>query len=162
MERFRSYINNVFFAALAAAMVLAVAGCSDNPVGNICFIGPDAGNPDQSIVASPALECTSRTCLFTPQEVGSLPQDSEHAALCTSDCSSDSDCDRVAGSPCQTGFTCAVPVTVGPFCCRQMCICKDYIVVPESGLPTPAACDPDNSENRCCNLPGREDDPRCQ
>ena len=158
MERVRSTI----IAALSvAALALLSSACGDNPVGNVCFIGPDAGSPGQSIIASPALECTSRTCLYTPLQ-RNLPADSRHEALCTAECSSDSDCDRVAGSPCQTGFTCAVPVVVGPFCCRTMCICKDYIVVPESGLPRPAACDPDNPDNRCCNLPGREDDPRCQ
>jgi hypothetical protein len=159
MERVRSF----FIPALAVACFAVFStGCGDNPVGNICFIGADAGNPDQAIIAAPALECTSRTCLFTPLQGGaSLPPDSEHAALCTAECSSDSDCDRVAGSPCQTGFTCAVPVVVGPFCCRNMCICKDYLVVPDEGLPRPAACDPENPDNRCCNLAGREDDPRC-
>jgi hypothetical protein len=143
MERLRSFV--IMFVAVAGMSLLA-AGCSDNPVGNVCFIGADAGDPNQAIIASPALECTSRTCLRSP----GAPE-----ALCTAECSSDSDCDRVAGSPCQTGFTCAVPVVVGPFCCRTMCICKDYIVVPDEGLPTPAACDPDNRDNQCCNLPDR-------
>ncbi len=150
MERLRSFI---LISSLFAGLALLSSGCGDNPVGNVCFIGADAGNPDQAILASPALECTSRTCLAMP---------GGDDALCTAECSSDSDCDRVAESPCETGFTCAVPVVVGPFCCRTMCICKDYIVVPEEGLATPAACDPDNPDNRCCNLPGREDDPRCQ
>ena len=44
--------------------------------------------------------------------------------------SSDDDCDRVPESPCITGFTCGVAVTVGPFCCRKFCICKDYVVDP--------------------------------
>ena len=53
--------------------------------------------------------------------------------LCTAECESDSDCDRVPESPCMTGFTCGVAVTVGPFCCRKFCICKDYIVIPDRG-----------------------------
>jgi hypothetical protein len=65
----------------------------------------------------------------------------------------------VPESPCKTGFTCAVPVVVGPFCCRKMCICKDYVVIPDGGLDEPAACDPDNVGNACCNLPGRVEDP---
>ena len=54
--------------------------------------------------------------------------------LCTAECESDDDCDRVPESPCKTGFTCGVAVTVGPFCCKKFCICKDYIVIPDSRL----------------------------
>jgi hypothetical protein len=76
--------------------------------------------------------------------------------LCTAECESDGDCDRVPESPCKTGFTCGVAVTVGPFCCRKFCICKDYIVIPDSGqLATPMACDATEPANACCNLSGR-------
>jgi len=76
--------------------------------------------------------------------------------LCTAECSGDGDCDRVPESPCITGFSCGVAVTVGPFCCKKFCICKDYIVVPDNGVPTvPKACDPGIPDNECCNLAGR-------
>ena len=79
-----------------------------------------------------------------------------NVGLCTAECESDSDCDRVPESPCVTGFTCGVAVTVGPFCCRKFCICKDYIVIPDSGeLATPEACDASDPNNACCNLDGR-------
>jgi hypothetical protein len=69
----------------------------------------------------------------------------------------------VPESPCITGFTCGVPpgITVGPFCCKKFCICKDYIVVPANGgeLPAPQACDANNTANDCCNLPNRENNP---
>ena len=79
-----------------------------------------------------------------------------NAGLCTAECESDDDCDRVPESPCKTGFTCAIPVVVGPFCCRKMCMCKDYIVIPDSGeLATPLACNSDDAANACCNLSGR-------
>lgn len=148
--------------ALAFALA-ALAACTENPVGRKCFIGSDAGTEGQSVVASPALECPSRECLHVPLGTGvTLPEGSEYADLCTASCESDEDCDKVPESPCVTGFTCAVPVTTGPFCCRKKCICKDYILVPEGGLPTPAVCDPDNELNTCCNLPGREGLPHCQ
>jgi hypothetical protein len=137
-----------------AAVVITSAGCPENPVGRKCFIGVDAGSPLQSIVASPALECSSRTCLRVPLEA-ELPPDSEYANLCTAECEADDDCDRVPESPCQTGFTCAIPVVVGPFCCRRMCVCKDYLIVPDGGVPVPEACDPDDPANTCVNLPGR-------
>jgi len=143
-------------------MGLAAAGCGDNPVGRICFIGVDAGNSTQAIIASPALECPSRTCLHQPNLRGTLPEGSTYADLCTAECADDGECDKVPESPCQLGFTCAVPVVVGPFCCRKMCICKDYLVLPDGGIPVPAACDPSVPENKCCNLPGRETEEHCQ
>ena len=58
-------------------------------------------------------------------------------------------------SPCASGFTCAIPVVVGPFCCRKQCICRDYLEIPDGGVPVPEACNPDLPENTCVNLPGR-------
>lgn len=154
-------LNALFGLGLAALAVTTVA-CSENPVGRKCFIGPDAGTPSQTVVASPALECQSRTCLHVPQQVEALPEGSEYADQCTAECTTDEDCDRVPESPCATGFTCAIPVVVGPFCCRKLCVCKDYLILPDGGLPTPEACNPDNEANTCCNLPGRGDLPQCQ
>lgn len=136
------------FTMALIALALGALGCSENPVGRKCFIGdePDLG---QAVVTSPALECPSRTCLHMP---GQGESDSD---LCTAECSSDDDCDKVPESPCESGFTCAIPVVVGPFCCRKMCICKDYLVIPDGGVPEPEACNPDLPENTCVNLPGR-------
>ncbi len=149
---------------ILTAFVGLMTACSDNPVGRKCFIGgADAGTESQSIIASPALECPSRTCLHVPLATGKeLPEGSEYADLCTASCSSDDDCDRVPESPCVTGFTCAIPVVVGPFCCRKHCICKDYLLIPDGGLPVPAACQPGVPGNTCCNLPGNENLEHCQ
>ncbi len=136
--------------AVCALSALMVSACSENPVGRICFIGADAGTGQQTVVASPALECQSRTCLH---------MQSTAPDLCTGECSSDDDCDKSPESPCKGGFTCAIPVTVGPFCCKKMCICKDYVEVPEGGIAVPAACDSANADNECCNLSGRRDNP---
>lgn len=166
----------MMFAGATRAGVCAVAilaagllgACSENPVGRKCFIGSDAGaGGTQSIIASPALECQSRTCLRVPVQK-QLPvdpatgQQTVYSDQCTAECSSSDDCDRVPESPCVTGFTCAIPVVVGPFCCRKMCICKDYLVIPDGGLPAPAACEASNPDNQCCNLPGRGNLPHCQ
>jgi hypothetical protein len=131
----------------AVALLVLGSACSENPVGRACFIGgADADVQGQNIVASPALECQSRTCLH----IANNAED-----LCTGECSSDSDCDAVPETPCEKGFTCAIPVTVGPFCCKKMCICKDYIEVPEGGVMPPAACNADDNRNECCNLSDR-------
>jgi len=133
-----------------ALSLVGLAGCSENPVGRVCFIGADADVGGQNIVASPALECQSRTCLHMA---------AKSPDMCTGECSSDDDCDKVPESPCAGGFACVVPVTVGPFCCKKMCVCKDYLVVPDGGVAEPAACDSANSDNECCNLSGRRGNP---
>jgi hypothetical protein len=139
-------------------LVLASA-CTSSPVGRICDLGTATPAPSEVVVASPSLDCVSRTCLRVPlgrelPDGSSFPDGNN--GLCTAECEADDDCDRVPESPCKTGFTCGVAVTVGPFCGRKFCICKDYIVIPDSGvLPTPMACDSGTPANACCNLPGR-------
>jgi hypothetical protein len=132
--------------ALSVALLLLgimASACTDNPVGRICFIGADAGTETENVIASPALECESRTCLHIQ---GFGPD------LCTAECSDNSDCDAVKNSPCDTGFVCMVPVVVGPFCCKKLCVCRDYVVVPDGGVQTPAACDPSIPANECRNI----------
>ena len=147
-----------YAAFLGALTALLIAGCVDNPVGRICDLGSQMPESTEVVVASPSLDCVSRTCLRVP--LGrELPPGSAFPSgnngLCTAECSSDDDCDRVPESPCVTGFTCQVAVTVGPFCCKKFCICKDYVVVPESGEIDYKACDAANPDNKCVNLPGR-------
>jgi hypothetical protein len=130
------------------------AACGGEPVGRPCFIpGLDAGTvQNANILASPALECQSRTCLhIATQQAG-------RNDLCTARCESDDDCEKVPESPCEGGFTCAVAVEVGPFCCQKFCQCKDYLIIPDGGLPDPVSCDPNNAINECCNLAGRRDE----
>ena len=151
--------RHVVLVVLLAIAVLG-AGCTDNPVGRLCDLGTATPAATEVVVASPSLDCVSRTCLRVPLSK-ELPPGSSfptgNNGLCTAECSGDGDCDRVPESPCITGFTCGIAVTVGPFCCRKFCICKDYIVTPASGeLTTPKACNPGDSTNACCNLSGRQ------
>lgn len=151
------------FLGLVAAVVLVFGACAGEPVGRKCDLGIEEPDPSESVVASPSLDCQSRTCLKVP--LGrELPEGSQYPegniGLCTAECETDEDCERVPESPCKTGFTCAIPTVVGPFCCRKMCICKDYVVIPEGGIPTPEACIEGNPDNACCNLTGRTGDDR--
>ncbi len=140
-------------ATLLGIALLGAVGCSENPVGRRCFIGLDAGNDTQAIIASPALECPSRTCLHYPKDDGvTPPEGAEYADMCTGECEADDECDKVPESPCISGFTCAIPVVVGPFCCRKMCICKDFLIVPAGGIQTPEACVAGRPENTCSNI----------
>lgn len=144
----------VVLMSIAPFMVLSVlggTGCEDNPVGRLCDLGSAAPPPaGTNVIASPSLDCVSRTCLLYPPA----------QPMCTAECNTADDCDRVPESPCVTGFTCGVAVTAGPFCCRKFCICKDFIVLPETGeLEVPKTCDESISDNACCNLPGRVNSP---
>lgn len=144
---------------LLGLIFAATTACGGEPVGRICDLGAAMPAASEVVVASPSLDCVTRTCLKVP--LGrELPPGASYPAgnngLCTSECASEDDCERVPESPCVGGFACGVAVTVGPFCCRKFCVCKDYIVVPDDGkIATPKACDSNNAANACCNLDGR-------
>jgi len=144
--------------ALLALGVLALVGCSGTPVGRVCDLGGMTPATSEVVIVSPSLDCVSRTCLRYPlsKELPPGSKYNEKVGLCTAECTSASDCERVPESPCTTGFTCGIADQVGPFCCRKFCICKDYVVVPDNNeIPTPLACDATNAANGCCNLAGR-------
>jgi len=146
-------------------LLMTLVACSGEPVGRICDLGTTMPQMTEVVVASPSLDCVTRTCLRYPVELDKeLPPGSifptGNNGLCTAECAADDDCDRVPESPCITGFACGVAVTVGPFCCRKFCICKDYVVVPDTGqLTVPKACDSGNADNACCNLDNRQNNP---
>ena len=141
---------------LGAILLVAGGACESNPVGRKCFIGLDAG-PTETIVASPALECKSRTCLHLPDTNKTTRGQSYD--LCTATCSEDSDCEAVDESPCERGFVCAVATTVGAFCCKKLCQCRDYLFIPDGGLDELKGCVASDSINECCNLDGRRGNP---
>jgi hypothetical protein len=158
MNRCRHVVLVGLLSIAAGVAGVGGLGCTDNPVGRRCDLGTATPQVSEVVLASPSLDCVSRSCLRVPlsREVPPGGIYDPNIGLCTAECSADADCDRVPESPCVTGFTCGIAVTVGPFCCRNFCICKDYIVIPESGeLPTPKACDPADATNACCNLPNR-------
>jgi hypothetical protein len=134
---------------LSLSMLLALGwGCDKTEVGRQCILpGTGDAGPGETVVGSPALECESRTCVHV---AGTSPDQ------CTAECGSDDDCHGSSLTPCRTGFVCAVPVVVGAFCCTKYCICKDY----NPSTVVPAACDPADTRNECCNLEGRPGDPR--
>ena len=100
-----------------------VAGADAAESGRRCSVGLDAGA--MNVVASPALECQSRTCAH----VAGQEED-----LCAAPCSTASDCLPSPETPCQGGFACEFVVSVGPFACRKYCLCQAY--VPDGGLTT--------------------------
>jgi hypothetical protein len=132
--------------------LITALGCGGEPVGRICDIGDNGAGLNDNVVGSPSLDCVSRTCL----RVTGTTELSATQGLCTAECSADDDCEQVPESPCEGGFTCMIPVVVGDFCCKKLCVCRDYIVIPTDGeIPVPAACIASDENNACCNLEGR-------
>jgi len=151
MRRLASRPLEISLLLWFGAALAGLGGCKSNPVGRPCFVqSVSDGGAAETVIGSPALECQSRICLH----VASKTPD-----LCTADCSTDADCDTSPESPCQTGFSCMTPVVTGDFCCRKLCVCRDYL---PGGVPPPEpeACDPTVAANECCNLTGRRDDPQ--
>src|SRR5437763_14994581 len=101
-------------------LLLVGVACAGEPVGRKCDLGGPA-RAIELVIETDALDCISRTCLRLP-----LGGDT---GLCTAECTADADCEAVRETPCQSGFTCGIPpgATVGSFCCRKLCVCKDTV-----------------------------------
>lgn len=103
-----------------------LGGGSDAGSGRACFIGgPDGG--DGTVIASPALECSSRICLHV--------EGSDEDA-CTAECEVDRDCVPSPEADC-TEFVCTPVVALGPFACQGFCVCASE--VPEGGFDVDCA-----------------------
>jgi len=137
--------------AVAILAVAALAACEDKGIGRLCDVGiPDGGmmGSSESIINGAALECVSRVCLAAVPNAPTVPptQYGGESAQCSATCSSDDDCsdglttkDATGNKAlfCKTSFKCAVATTVGPFKCKKLCTCADYLAQP---IQTPAAC----------------------
>ncbi|MCC6995814.1 MAG: hypothetical protein IT370_14485 [Deltaproteobacteria bacterium] len=141
-------MKRLLLALALSVGAMTLAGCPDSDVGKACVAGAPTATGGSSIINSQALECNSRIC-FRPSSAagGGTSED-----LCTDFCSSSSDCNDGPKDKCKAGFACAVAVTVGPFCCKKMCICKDYLSISDAGIVRPEACNPDKPENKCPNI----------
>jgi hypothetical protein len=150
-------------SALAAVTVLALAGlvssgCEDKHIGRKCDLdvsdaGTATGNTSATINAQ-AVECPSRICLLPAED-----KTTNTGSLCTADCSSDDDCSDSEGTSnpadvhCKTGFACLVPTTVGDFCCRHLCVCKDFVDTSAADYHTePKVCIAGNGASSCQNV----------
>jgi hypothetical protein len=143
----------------AAAFSVLAFGCDDKHIGRLCDLNAgdaDAGASGTTATINPeALECPSRICLLPGME-----KTTDTTSLCTADCTSDDDCSNAEGGPrnsstdhhCETGFACIVPTTVGDFCCRRFCACKDFLNInPMTGYKIPEVCQ-SGSGSTCKNV----------
>jgi hypothetical protein len=148
------------FALLVVVLAAGSMSCENKHVGRACALSvdPDPTTGGTTTTIDVGLECPSRICLLpTRESVNSNPLT---GSLCTADCSSDDDCSdgelRGTSNPngCEHGFVCKVAETVGDFCCRKLCVCKDFSGTPPAGgFQTPEVCKP-TSENKaiCQNI----------
>jgi hypothetical protein len=146
--------------ALVVAVGLGSAACEDKHVGRTCDVSADGGAME-ALASGQALECPTRICLkqaADPGTSGTGDTSKVTAPFCTAECSKDSDCDdgetrdqgNTADRRCVKGFVCGVAQVVGPFCCKKLCLCKDFLNIPTGGLQTPKACLP-GSASSCRN-----------
>jgi hypothetical protein len=166
-RRLRPAIVRTFFLG-ASLLVLAAFGsmaCEDRAIGRPCDVLADASTI-QAVYNPSALECPSRICLKPDvQPGGTAVGDPTHvppllptAPYCSATCSKDSDCDgqkrnqsNGSDARCMNGYTCGAVFSVGPFCCKKLCLCKDFYNLNQSGgletLPicnkTPNGCLPE-------------------
>jgi hypothetical protein len=133
---------------LSLLALLLGAGCEDASLGRQCTIASADADPSVATFGSQALECSTRLCLQVAQATGAS---TTPRPQCTAECGSDDDCS--SGENCNGGFTCVVPQTTGPFCCRKFCVCRDFLFVPPGGATVPDACNPaSNPPPTCQNL----------
>jgi hypothetical protein len=148
------------FALFALALVTSGLGAACGPgdaVGRPCELGttpPEGTNGQIATASSPALECPSHVCLLpgADRETRSPAQTAAGVSgtgpLCTASCASHLDCvgeransDDPADKRCRGGFVCMWPMTVGAFACQKLCVCSDFVTVPQGGFTKPAACE---------------------
>jgi hypothetical protein len=135
---------------LTGLLALA-AGCDARPLGRMCEALPGAGDargPDpRTVINDQALECRTQLCLQQAPVAGVAHQ-VDTSALCTADCTQDSDCQdaelrdpgRSGDRRCKTGFYCGTPLSTGTVAsCRRLCLCRDFGDVRAS--PAALACE---------------------
>jgi hypothetical protein len=146
---------------VAAIAVIGGTGCENKAIGRQCDLLVDGG-PTRTTFNPQALECPSRICVQPAVDVNKS-EAVDTAPLCSAECSTDDDCkdgegrnvSKTSDLRCKSGFACGIASEVGDFCCKKICLCRDFLVVPDGGLQVPAGCDPGNPVNHCKNLPGR-------
>ena len=157
-------IVRTFFlgASLLALAAFGSMACEDRGIGRPCDVLADASTI-QAVYNPSALECPSRICLKPDVQpggtaVGTTTTDAngqQHVIVaptgpyCSATCSRDSDCGgqkrdsnhNDTDARCMNGYTCGVVFSVGPFCCKKLCLCKDFYNLDQGGgLETPVIC----------------------
>ena len=122
-------------------------GIGSLQIGRPCDVLADASTI-QAVYNPSALECPSRICLKPDvQPGGTAVGDPTHnppllptGPYCSAMCSQDSDCTgqkrdlyNASDARCMNGYTCGAVFSVGPFCCKKLCLCKDFYNLSQGG-----------------------------
>ena len=150
--------RRIVVVVAATAVVSCTSGSQETnqylEIGHPCDILTDAG-PRSAVYNPQALECPSRICLKPIVQQGATAggvtdPSGDYTVLptgpyCSAMCAKDSDCEgqqRDSQSStdrrCKTGYACGVIFEVGPFCCKKLCLCKDFY---SGSLLTPVSCE---------------------
>ena len=141
-------------------------------------------HPESRLLELDSPDCASGMCLYPDEETAPWPrQDCEHdddcgdqphvwcdpttnqcaldptwvdeRSMCTAFCETADDCVGVEGTSCEGGFTCGPMASLGPACCRKVCICNDstpffdtLLEQCEAGTQ-PGCCDQDPLPEAC-------------
>jgi hypothetical protein len=130
-------------ALLLSIVSTANTGCEDKAIGRPCdTLTTDL--PTDNPYNTQALECPMRICLKPIDH--SADQNVTTSALCSAECSQDSDCDgqlrdntNERDKRCKMGFACGVYTTKGALACKKLCICKDFLQ--DGPISTPSDCE---------------------
>jgi hypothetical protein len=140
-----------------ALLAMSFFGCENRHVGRPCDLGvADDGGASAGVavatITGQVLACPTRICLLPGAELSTDVQ-----PYCTAECSSNDDCSdgemRGSGADdkrCTKGYVCGVASEVGEFCCKKLCICRDFVEAPGGQIPEPASCQPGKSS--CHNV----------
>ena len=153
-------LSSCLLFTLLATAASGLSGCEDKAIGRVCELTVDAGRENEGVVNPQALECPTRICLRPARDL-TKPEAINTTSLCSAECSKDSDCDGAENRNssnskdfrCKSGFVCGVATVTGTFCCKKLCMCKDFLVIPPSGLETPAVCDRNKNPGVCPLVP---------
>ncbi|HVZ71508.1 MAG TPA: hypothetical protein VHJ20_03960 [Polyangia bacterium] len=142
--RLVAQVASVAFVAVLVGLV--ASGCEDKHIGRACSLdvggaGGSSAGTESATINSQAVECPERICLQAAPQNGPT----NTGSLCSAECSSDDDCSDgqtssdMSSMLCKGGFKCAIATTVGDFCCKKLCICKDFLN-PADYNTTPPLC----------------------
>jgi hypothetical protein len=131
-----------------ALLAMSLFGCENQHLGRPCNLGvPDDGGSSSAganaTISGEVLACPSRICIL-PAALSSNA--AGEGSYCTLECSTNDDCSggelsSTAGDGrCKSGFVCGVATEVGDFCCKKLCICRDFVEASGGQIPDPPSC----------------------
>jgi hypothetical protein len=130
-------VRSMPWCSLALLLLLftgATNGCQNNHIGRPCDLNvPDEMGSAASTITGDVLSCPTRICMIP---AALTPTDTK--PYCSAECETNDDCsegevrskpERAGGDKrCQGGFVCGVASIIGEFCCKKLCICRDFLL----------------------------------